>query len=440
MIAVWGFFLFALYPGLVPEDSYIQWQQVLTGNYADHHPILYALFMAIVSRFYPFPASVVMAQILMVSIAIAWGLDEMEGMGVPGKVLWAVAVLFGLLPINILSTSALFKDVPYSVAILILSIILLKIVNSHGKWIQTGWHWLGLGATLGAITLIRINGLPIAIGSVLLLLILYRFSWRRLVAAGGIFTFLLVFMYGPVYAWLKVKHEPEFGTILFLHHIAAHLGAGTPLSIEQETFLNKLAPIQDLWNYDCCQANPTMIAVFPGVFQQNYDLPILREDINRPARIALDLFLKDPTVDLRHMVCASQIIWSLNSSCPDRTPIDTYLLEVGKNTPAIFPLIITTEIDNLSRQYLLQTSKGSPHNPNLIMAAYLYLALYCVILFSIRQKNLRIFAFISPIALQSLTLLVLIISQAHRYQYGIALVGVLSICLLFVPIRPRLEK
>jgi hypothetical protein len=432
MVLVWGFFLYIVFPGLVAEDAWVQLQQVLSRNFTDHHPILYALLMSLANRIYPFPASVAIIQIVIISLALAWGLNELNIMGVPRKVLWCLSVLFSLMPINLLSSVAIVKDIPYSVAILCLSIILLKVINTKGEWLTQGWHWLGLGSILGAIILFRINGLPVALGSFLLLLIFYRNAWKRLAAAGGILLLLLALMYGPIYANLRVKHVPEFGTILFLHHIAAHLDAGTSLTTEQETYLNQLAPINS-WNYDCCQANPTMIAVFPGVFQQNYDLPLLRRDIFKPTRIALNLFLKNPIVDIKHMICTGQIIWSINSSCPDRTNLDT--IKIDEQLSALQnsrgPLI------SYAKKYMPIFASGVRHNINLVMAIYLYIAIFSTIIFSIRFKIWGSLLFISPILIQSTTLLLIGISQAYRYQYGIALVGLLSLGLLFVPLSKK---
>ena len=316
MIAVWVVFLMIFFPGIMSLDPIIQWQQVLHGHYADQHPLLYTLLIALVSKVYYSPASVVISQILIISLAFAWGLAELESMRVSRKVLWALAVLCAILPVNILSAIALRKDVLYSAAILVLSIMFLKVINSRGEWLKTSWNWFGLGVCLAVISLTRINGLTVSLGSVVILLILYIKNWRRLVAAAGVFVFLLAAMYGPVYSLLKVKHVPEFSTILFLHHIAAHLQVGTTLTADEKDYLGKLAPL-DRWNYDCCEDNPTQASIFPGKIVQNFDLPLLRQDIQKPARIALDLFLKNPSADLRHNICASQLVWSLHSTCPD---------------------------------------------------------------------------------------------------------------------------
>ena len=331
MILFWGFFLFAIQPGYVPEDPMVQWQQVLSGNFTDHHPILFALFMDLVSRIYPFPASVVVSQILMVSLALAWGLAALEDMGVSRMVLWGLAGLFALLPVNSLSVVTPLKDVPYSTAFLVLSIMILKTIRSRGEWLYGRWHWIGLGVSLGAITLFRINGLPVALGSVLIILIFYHHAWKRVAAAAGVLIILVASIYGPIYHLFKVEHEPEFGTQLFLHHIAAQMNAGTPLNQEQITYLNKLTPLEN-WEYDCCLANPTVFAIFPHAEgTQDFYLPLLRQDVRKPIRIALDLFFKNPETGIKHMVCQSQIVWSINSSCPDRENMGIYTLLIEKN-------------------------------------------------------------------------------------------------------------
>ena len=141
MILLWGFFFFSLSTRLVPEDPTVQWQQVISENFTDHHPILFAIIMAVISQIYPFPTSVAVSQILMVSFALAWGLAMLEDMGVSRIVLWGLAGLFALLPVNSLSVVTLLKDVPYSTAFLVLSIMILKTIRSQGEWLYGRWHW-----------------------------------------------------------------------------------------------------------------------------------------------------------------------------------------------------------------------------------------------------------------------------------------------------------
>lgn len=444
MIGVWVLFLLIFFPGLISQDSVLQWQQILTGQYTDHHPLLYTLLIAFVSRIYYSPASVVISQIFMVSFALAWGFDELEHMGVSRKVLWGLAVLSAILPVNILTAITLRKDVLYSAALLVLSIIILKIINSRGNWIKHPWNWLALGISLAVIALTRINGYPVAIGSLFLIVIFYHRAWRQIVGSAGVFILLLAIMYGPVYAFLDVKREPEFSTLLPFHHIAAHLQAGTPLSPDENNYLSELAPLYG-WNYDCCLVNSTTKAIFPGSAEQNFDLPLLKQDIRKPTRISLSLFLKDPFVDLKHMICAGQQIYSLKSTCPDRIVVSLKDLSDRSDPRKLYdfyPNLMGFKADSklpgliiFAHPYLQVFSEGLIHKLNYTTAIYLYVAILCTFLLAFRKKQWRITLFLIPILVQSVTLLLINISQTYRYQYGAILVGLLSLGFINIAIK-----
>ncbi len=442
MIAVWGLFLLVFYPGLLTQDTTVQWEQVVTGQYSDAHPIFYALLIGGLSQVYNSPAVVVLAQILMISLSLGWGLGELERLGSSRKALWALSVLFAVLPVNILGAIVLRKDIPFSVAILVLSVIFLKVARSRGDWLNGKWHWLGLGLTLGVITLSRINGLTVSVGSLLVILLFYRRAWRRLFAAAGVFVFMLVLMFGPVYSLLRVKHVSEFGPVLFLHHIAAHLEAGTLLDASQADYLSSLAPL-DGWNYDCCTSNSTVAAIFPGASDQNFNQPVLAQDPGKPAKIALELFLRNPVVDLRHRLCSGQIVWSLQSSCPDRIVVRIQPLELFKDPvdsykilPNLMGFTAESRLPGLiayANPYLQVYSEGFYHWLNFTPAIFLYLAIFSTGILAYRRREWKVTLYIIPALLQSITLFLVTISQAYRYQYGIVLVGLISIGFLFVP-------
>jgi hypothetical protein len=230
----------------------------------------------------------------------------------------------------------------------------------------------------------------------------------------------------------KVKHVPEFGASLFLNHIAAHLKGNTSLTLDQSSYMNQLAPIST-WGYNCCGDNSTKYSLFPNARNvQNFENPFLRQDINKPARIALDLFLKNPEVDIRHMACASQIVWSINSSCPDRENMGIYTLLIEKNISEAEG--IKGSVMRLSRFYFPLITARINHNLNLIMALYLYCAVYCTSILSIRSRNWKLMLFLTPVVIQSVILMLINVSQTYRYQYGVALVGMLSLGLLLIPL------
>jgi hypothetical protein len=85
--------------------------------------------------------------------------------------------------------------------------------------------------------------------------------------------------------------------------------------------------------------------------------------------------------------------------------------------------------------YLQVFSEGLIHKLNYTTAIYLYVAIFCTVLLAFRKKQWRITLFLIPILVQSVTLLLINISQTYRYQYGAILVGLLSLGFINIAIK-----
>jgi hypothetical protein len=59
------------------------------------------------------------------------------------------------------------------------------------------------------------------------------------------------------------------------------------------------------------------------------------------------------------------------------------------------------------------------------------LAIYATMIISIRLKDWHYLFFVMPAVIQSAVLFLINISQTYRYQYGVILVGLFSIGLIF---------
>ena len=363
-------------------------------------------------------------------------------MGVSRRVLWILAVVSSIAPFNIVLTLTLWKDVPYSVCLLILSIIFLKTINTKGEWLINPWHIIGLGFTLCSIGLFRTNGLPVAVGSSIILIVFFRKQWKKTILAIGIFAGTLAIFLGPVYSLLNVKRVSEFNTVIFLHHIAAHIQAGTPLNPDEADYIDQLAP-RGNWLYDCCAVMPTMVRIFPDYSFQKLDLPLLKQDILKPARVSLALFLRNPGVDLHHMACTSQIVWNVDPGCPDLItegllplqsvddPTKSY--RISGNEFGFVPASLLQTLIQYGNSYLQVNSRGIIHELLYSPAIFLLIALINTCIYAFREKSWQALLFLSPILIQSFTLLTINLSQSVRFQFVAYLVGILSIGLLFVP-------
>ena len=81
MIVVWGIYLLTFFPGLMSQDSIDQWAQVVSAHFNDAHPVFHTLLIWLITRFWFSPAAVVVFQIIILSLTVAWGIGMLEQYG-----------------------------------------------------------------------------------------------------------------------------------------------------------------------------------------------------------------------------------------------------------------------------------------------------------------------------------------------------------------------
>lgn len=148
------------------------------------------------------------------------------------------------------------------------------------------------------------------------------------------------------------------------------------------------------------------------------------------------------------MACASELVWKIGSKCGDMiteglsplsnslNPVESFRIsrnEFGFKPASVLPLLIP--YGNL---YLQVNSSGFLHEILYTPAIYLYMTILSTFIVAVRSRRTRFILFLTPVLLQSLTLILFNQSQSIRYQFGVLLVGILSIGFLFIQ-RPDLN-
>ena len=136
MAAVWGIYLLAFFPGMMSTDSAIQWKQVISGKFNDLHPVFHTLFIWLITRLWFSPATVALFQILSLSLTIGWGISILDEQGLPTWASWILAVIFAVSPVNAGLVITIWKDIPFSTCLLLLSLLILKVVFSNGEFLK----------------------------------------------------------------------------------------------------------------------------------------------------------------------------------------------------------------------------------------------------------------------------------------------------------------
>ena len=433
MLAVWGIYLLTFFPAVMTPDSIRQWGQVITGQFNDALPVVHTLLVILLTKVWFSPAIVIVFQIIALALTVAWGIQLLEDQGLPSWAGWGLALVFALSPVNGNMVVSLWKDIPYSICLFLFSLMILKAIFSKGAWLgeRFSWFWLTL-VGLG-ISLFRLNGLPVPILSLIVLAIVYRNQWKRVLLSVGVIGGMWLLIQGPFYTLLKVDRNAGFKQQVFIHHIAAHIATGGPLTPAESDLASGILPL-DQWSYHCC----TNIPIWT---QPAYSEPRFTEKAADIQKLFVDLAVKEPGVEIKHLVCVSSLVWEVPNHCmlnQEKTeaaivswiePNDLGLKEASLLPALIAPL---TKIEAFAGHQPWDVWFFTP-------ALFLYLGLFCSSLMAYRARQPRFLLFFLPASLQSAVMLLINVSRDFRYQYGVYLVGLFSLGLLILaltqPIR-----
>lgn len=434
-----GFALLVFWPGMMSKDSMGVWGQAVTHSFTDWHPIFQTFLISLLIKIWYSPAFIALLQLLTLCLVLVWGLDLLRKSGVPPAALWIIACLFAIFPPNMIIPITLWKDTVYSIALLSWFIAIMQIALSSGRWLSEKKGWIVLAITGFCVAIFRQNGLIVAIFSMGLLLVFLKKN-RKEVLLGLMITLVAGF---GVLGLLNLKidspaNETSQANLILLPHIAAHVDAGTELNEEEKSYLNGLMPLSQ-WEYDCCYVGNIS-------YNQAFDRQTFLKNFPKNLGVALDLFSKDPGIDLDHQLCASEMVWkfrenrcslkSLHAFNKTRLPNvswiqdNNYGLQENSFIPAMIPFYLK----------IFQSTGMLSGYPIFVLKPAFYLCLSFVMIAAASLKRRNLLLLLVPIIVQSASLALIIFAPSFRYQYGICLIGLFSLGLYFIPAEELNEK
>lgn len=428
MILVWGIYLAALWPGMMSPDSIDQWEQVLTGRFNDSHPVASTLIMWAVTRIWLSPAAIAIFQILALSLTVAWGIGYLREIGLPEVIAWIVAILFAISPVNAAIVNTLWKDIPYSIAVLLFSLQILRIVFSRGKWLDRRLNWLWFGLVGLLISILRHNGFPIPIISLVMILVTYKPQRKLVILSLLTTTFLWFLVRNPLYHFLNVNTDTGTTNAVFIHHIAAHLANGDEMTSEETAVVSSILE-PDRWVYNCCLLRATNQV-------EGFSWDKVAANSSAIQKLSLDLAFRYPLTDIQHILCASSLVWEIPARCGelegDPPYSETYWIAdnpFGLEENSLLPGF-SSKLIRFIRIY----RKADNWIPTRSPAVLLYSFIFCTSILAIRRKSSATLLFLVPGIVQSIFMaLVNLAGDQFRYQYPVYLLGLFALAFLFLP-------
>lgn len=400
------------WPAQMSPDSLDQWRQIVTHDYHDAHPFLSTIFYAIPYSIFPSPGSSVLFQSLVFSLSIGLMLEEIRQWGAGKKLLIVLTVLISFYPATFFLTSTMWKDVPFSICILVLSTLLAKEVRSGFLLSSGSLYCLSIVAIL--CSAFRHNGILVSLPLLIALAIFFPIRRRAIlkhffIVVVGILIIKILLPYAvnaePIGRHYKAMHS--------LHILGAMEVANVPWEKKDSELIYKVMP-KDAWrsSYRCD-------SVVPLFWNHESSFDLLAADSEKLNSLALRWILKRPMIFIEHQLCLSSPVWRITAPLNEWSPVSPFgIYEPEQITPnglknnSILPsvkkaLVPVHEFIADSKFYLRP-------------AFYVFISLFLTFLLA-RNGGAHAYWILAPSYLNAASIALLASAPDYRYMYPSAL-------------------
>jgi hypothetical protein len=308
------------FPGFLSTDSIDQLGQVDRFDFFNFHPILHTFSMWVVTRIWDHPGAVTLLQVLLLAGLLGFVARRLVQVGVPWWLAVGAAWITAALPMVAATTITIWKDIPYSLAMVWAFAELLALARDRKRFWSSWWGPLRLGAALGLLWALRGNGKVTVLIFAVALAIGFRHQWRKLLAAGGAIVGVGIAIPTALLTVLPVNPGTIEPAEVFLPDVAAVVVNDLDwFSDADRARLEAIAPL-DVWQsrYECSDSTPL-------VFDPNFNNAPPRDDPwTYRSLVARTAITHLPTV-LGHRLCAASFLfvpWPRDGSYLHRPPFE----------------------------------------------------------------------------------------------------------------------
>jgi hypothetical protein len=420
---IWSMYWLAYYPALMSPDSIWQWKQMLPLELNNVHPALHTLSLWLITRLWLNPAAVALFQILAFTLVCGWSLIVLRRAGVPRWAVFSALIFLSLHPVNGFMVITLWKDVAYSLIILLLTILILKILLQPGC-LERWRVWLSLGLLLAALPLYRHNGLAVTALTCLWLFI--NFQPQRLLLGKAFMTLLLLLVLVKSALFPLLSVGPNLRVCLpLIHQTAAFLHYDVDLTTPEKQLLNSFRPIGDRWSYNPYTAETTL---YRG---ERLDFEKVEASRGKFLRLWWRNARTYPGILLRHQKQVTSFLWKIIP--PPARHMRTVIREISENdlelaTDSLFPALRR----RLNRMVTITTHRQLPFILLWRPAIFLYAVIIGLIVLCVRMRSLRFMILGAPVLGNTISLMLSVSSAELRYQYPLLLCAPFLLAATFV--------
>jgi hypothetical protein len=310
---IWSIYLCAFYPALMSADSMDQWQQALgLSPLTDWHPAFHTITIKWLMHLYQYPSIVSIVQIIFAASVVSSFLLFLCTKGLPIKFAIIIATVFPALPNNGVNIVTLWKDIPYTVSLLWLTLVLGKLIFDSNKFSKSFVNLLSLIGALCSVGLFRHNGIIVFFLSVIFLLVFaIKYKNIKYVVSILMACLILFLIKGPLFTYYQVSPTPA--GIKFtapIHGVGSTVYHEKNISPKTLSFLENIMPVEDwVLYYSPYTANPYLFNT-PNDFMKKLSSHSTPEILN----IYMESLIRNPIIVLYDRLEGVNLIWDIAQS------------------------------------------------------------------------------------------------------------------------------
>lgn len=418
------------FPGFLSPDSIDQLGQVDRFEFTNVHPITHTFSLWVITRVWNDPGAITLVQIVALAAVLGYTARRLTGVGVPWWLAGGAALAVGAIPMVGATTVTIWKDVPFSMAMVWVFAELLVLARDRPAFWAGLWGPLRLGTALGLVWVLRANGAITVVIMLVALGVAFRREWLRLIPTAAA-TLAIAFVVPAVLLWAlpgtSAAIEPAE---VFMPDVASVVVHDFDwFDADDRRLIEAIGPLS-VWTgeYDCDNSTPML-------FDPRFRSSAAREDPwAYRSLVARAVLTHLPTVAGHRWCAASYLVWPVQ---PDDAFMQRPPFEIPPNTLGIARDPISDRAYDVTlAQYQWIEGDGViwlTWRPALVvllgLATYLGVALRPA-LRPLLWGGALVVAHVFNVALTTP-------ATEYRYAFGISLVCLMSLVLWWLIARPQ---
>lgn len=416
-------------PAIMSSDSIDQWNQALTFEFVSSHPIAHTASLWAISTVWQSPAAVTLVHVVITATLLATVARRLTQIGIHIGFAVGVVWMISLLPMTGAMTVTIWKDVPFSLAMLWVFTELILMAKDRAVFWASWWGPGRLGIALGMMWALRANGKLSAVPFVIALAVAFWRWWPGVLVTVGATLVVGVAVPLALTTMLTVRDQPIEPAQVFMPDVAAVVVHDrSSLSPSDVALVAAVAPLTTFEEYYACGDST------PLLFNGSYDNQVIRENPSAYRGLVVRAALGAPLTVLGHRWCAGEYLispFNRTGTYVHRPPFDIWPNTLG---------LARDPISDRAYDFTLSLYKAAEQSeiewltwrPALVIL--IALVTYGFVAWRRRLRSLMWIAAFFVLQLAN----VYATSPAHefRYAYGLYLVGLASLALWYLIIDP----